>query len=62
MSEVLLLRVAEAARLLACSRSQAYKLVQTGEIPAIRVGSSIRVPRAALERLVEARLADRDWR
>ena len=60
--EVLLLRVHEAARLLACSRSQAYKLVQSGGVRSIRVGSSIRIPRAALEQLIEARLAVRDWR
>jgi excisionase family DNA binding protein len=40
----LLLRVDEAAKLMAISRSKAYELIAGEQIPAIRVGKSIRVP------------------
>jgi excisionase family DNA binding protein len=42
--ERLLLRVNEAAELLGISRSKAYELVAAEVIPAIRIGSSVRVP------------------
>jgi excisionase family DNA binding protein len=47
----ILLRVAAAAPLLSVSRSTVYQLIAKGEIPIIRIGSSIRIPRAALERM-----------
>lgn len=37
--------VAEAARLLKIARSEAYKLISQGEIPVIRLGKAIRIPR-----------------
>ncbi len=45
----LLLTVPEAARLLRISRNLAYELVARGELPAVRFGRVIRVPRSALE-------------
>lgn len=57
MSDVQLLRVREAATLLGCSRSQMYVLVRSGEVPAVTLGSSLRIPRVALERLIEEKLA-----
>jgi len=53
------LRVEEVARILRISRSAAYELVnawlatdgETG-LPAVRLGRSLRVPRAAVERLL----------
>lgn len=45
----LLLRPDEAARLLGISRSKCYALVAAGAIPAVRIGRSVRVPRAALD-------------
>ena len=44
-----MLTVHEAAALLRISRNLAYELVARGELPAIRPGRVIRVPRAALE-------------
>ncbi len=44
------LTVAEAAIFLRVGRSAAYEEVRIGEIPSIRIGRSIRVPRLALER------------
>ena len=46
------LTVEEAARLLRVGRSAAYEAVRAGEIPTIRIGRSIRVPRVALEALL----------
>jgi excisionase family DNA binding protein len=45
----LLLKVWEAARLLRISRNLAYELVAKGELPAVRLGRVIRVPRYGLE-------------
>ena len=44
-----LMTVPEAAKLLRISRNLAYELVARGEIPAIRLGRVIRVPRGTLE-------------
>ena len=47
------LTVDEAAKLLGISRNLAYELVRLGQIPSVRLGRRIVVPRAALERLLE---------
>jgi excisionase family DNA binding protein len=44
----LLLTVPETAKLLRISRNLAYELVARGELPAVRLGRVIRIPRAAL--------------
>ena len=44
--------VEEAAQLLGISRSFAYEAVQRGEIPLMRIGRRILVPKAALERFL----------
>jgi excisionase family DNA binding protein len=49
----LLLTIPDAARCLAISRAYAYRLVQRGQLPTIRLGRSRRVSRAALEAYVE---------
>lgn len=49
----LTLTVEEAAEILGLSRAFAYEAVRRGEIPSIRIGRRILVPRAALERLLE---------
>lgn len=46
--------VVDAAALLGISRNSAYEAIRRGEIPALRFGRSIRVPRAALDRLLSA--------
>ena len=48
------LTVEEAAALLGIGRNSAYQAIARGEIPVLRVGRRLLVPRAALER----RLAD----
>ena len=52
--DVMLLTVREAAGLLRISRNLAYELVARGEIPSIRLGRVIRVPRTALDQWLEA--------
>lgn len=43
------LRVEEAARLLAISRAQMYRFLAKGALPVVRIGGCVRVPRAAID-------------
>ena len=52
--------VEEAARALGCGRNAAYQAVRSGQIPSIRLGRRIVVPRAALEQLLAAGRPPRD--
>jgi excisionase family DNA binding protein len=45
----MVLTVEETARRVKVSRSKTYKLIAAGEIPAIRIGSHLRVSVSALE-------------
>jgi excisionase family DNA binding protein len=54
MSEPLTLTVEEAARALGISRQLGYEGVRRGDIPSIRIGRRILVPRARLLELVGA--------
>ncbi|MGH9009275.1 MAG: helix-turn-helix domain-containing protein [Acidimicrobiia bacterium] len=51
----LVMSVAEAARLLGISKTLAYDLVARQELPSLRLGGRVRIPRRALERLTEGR-------
>jgi excisionase family DNA binding protein len=44
--------VEEAAKLLRIGRNQGYEAARTGDLPSIRIGKRILVPRVALERLL----------
>lgn len=46
------LTVEEAAKVLGIGRGTAYEAARTGELPTIRIGKRLVVPRAALERLL----------
>ena len=46
------LTVTEAARLLRLSRNSAYAAVARGELPSVRVGRRLLIPREALERFL----------
>ena len=50
----LTLTVEEAAALLGISRAFAYEAVRRGEIPSIRIGRRVLIPRVALDRLVNS--------
>jgi excisionase family DNA binding protein len=42
----------EVAKLLGVGRNQAYEAARRGEIPSIRIGKRVLVPKAALDRLL----------
>ena len=48
LSEVRFLTVAEVATLMRVSKMTVYRLVHSGELPAVRVGRSFRVPEQAV--------------
>ena len=50
----LTMTVTECAKRLGIGRNSAYEAVSRGEIPAIRVGKRLLVPKVALERLLLA--------
>ena len=49
----LTLTVVETAKILGIGRQLAYEKVKTGEIPVIKIGRRLLVPRRALEKLLE---------
>lgn len=53
MNDRLTLTPKEAGKLLGLSRGLMYEAIRTGQIPSIRIGRRILIPRAALERLLE---------
>lgn len=52
MEDKLTLSVGETAKLLGIGRNLCYDRVKTGEIPAIKIGRRLLVPRSALEKLL----------
>jgi excisionase family DNA binding protein len=62
LSNVRFLTVAEVADLMRVSAMTVYRMVQSGELPAVRFGRSYRIPEAAVVDLVQvpARDATRD--
>ena len=53
MTERIVLTVPEAAAALGASKNTVYELVRTRQIPHVRIGSRIRIPKAALEAWLE---------
>lgn len=49
----LLLTVEQAAKMCQISRGLAYELIARGELPAVRLGRVIRIPRGGLEQWIE---------
>jgi len=47
--EPLLLKAGDVAKLLGLGRSKVFAMLAVGELPVIRIGRSVRVPRVALE-------------
>lgn len=50
--------VSEVADLMRVSKMTVYRLIHSGEMPAIRVGKSFRVPEAAVGQLIASGLED----
>lgn len=53
LSEVRFLTVAEVASVMRVSKMTVYRLVHSGELPAVRVGRSFRVPEKAVHEYLE---------
>ena len=49
MSDVVFLTIAEVAARMRVSKMTVYRMVHAGELPAVRVGRSFRVPESAVE-------------
>ena len=52
MEDKLTLSIGECAKVLGIGRNLCYDRVKTGEIPAIKIGRRLLVPRSALEKLL----------
>lgn len=50
--------VSEVADIMRVSKMTVYRLIHSGEMPAIRVGKSFRVPEAAVGQWIRAGLSD----
>ena len=53
LSGVRFLTVAEVAKVMRVSKMTVYRLVHSGELPAVRVGRSFRVPETAVNEYLE---------
>jgi excisionase family DNA binding protein len=50
----LLLRAEEVAELLGIGRSKVWQMIWSGELPVIRMGKLVRIPRSRLEAWIES--------
>ncbi|GAA2859156.1 helix-turn-helix domain-containing protein [Microbacterium arabinogalactanolyticum] len=58
VQDVRFLTVAEVAGLMRVSKMTVYRLVHSGELPAIRFGRSYRVPESAVAEALQRPIAD----
>lgn len=58
----LLLRIPEVGAELRLARSSVYELIQASELPVMRIGRAVRIPRAGLEDWVERQLREQSER
>jgi excisionase family DNA binding protein len=58
LNDARFLTVAEVADMMRVSRMTVYRLVHSGELPAIRFGRSFRVPESAVQTALSAHVAD----
>ena len=56
LNDVRFLTVAEVADMMRVSKMTVYRLVHSGELPAIRFGRSFRVPESSVVAVVERRV------
>ena len=52
--ESLLLKPEETAKLLGLGRTKVYEMLAAGELPVIRIGRNVRIPREGLHRWIAA--------
>jgi len=55
MNEPVLLRAQEVAKILGIGRTKVFEMLATGELPVLRIGRSVRVPRGELHEWVRQR-------
>lgn len=58
LAEMRFLTVAEVATVMRVSRMTVYRLVHSGDLPAVRVGRSFRVPERAVHEYLRAAFTD----
>lgn len=58
LGEVRFVTVAEVAAIMRVSKMTVYRMVHAGELPAVRVGRSFRVPEDAVHRYLEGSYVD----
>jgi excisionase family DNA binding protein len=58
LAEVRFLTVAEVASIMRVSKMTVYRLVHAGDLPAVRVGRSFRVPEDEVHRYLRSSLVD----
>jgi excisionase family DNA binding protein len=56
----LLLTIPQAQDKFQVGRTTIYRMIQTGELPTVRIGRSVRIPRTALDEWLRQRLAEAD--
>jgi multiple sugar transport system permease protein len=61
LSDVRFLTVAEVADMMRVSKMTVYRMVHSGELPAIRFGRSFRVPESAVAAVLRIGIADVGW-
>jgi len=49
-------RIEEAAKVLGISRNKCYEAAKSGEVPTVRIGKRLLVPKIALEKLLDSAL------
>jgi excisionase family DNA binding protein len=58
LADVRFLTVAEVADMMRVSNMTVYRLVHSGELPAIRFGRSFRIPETAVEAVIQTPISD----
>jgi excisionase family DNA binding protein len=58
LNDVRFLTVAEVAAIMRVSKMTVYRLVHSGEMPAVRVGRSFRVPESAVDDYLRGSFVD----
>jgi excisionase family DNA binding protein len=56
-SEVFLIKPIEAAALLSMSKTKIYEAMARGQVPSVRIAGMLRVPRAALQKLIDDQIS-----
>lgn len=58
LSDVRFLTVAEVAEMMRVSNMTVYRMVHSGELPAVRFGRSFRIPESAVASAIETPMSD----